>query len=110
MKLPNHERAIIPREKIRDYLLSSAHPVGQFKAKFFRSLGYTHDNWVRLQSDIRKVLSNDAIVTEHIEYGQKYVVTGILQGPSEKSAKIVTAWIILNEEKLPRFITAHPGD
>jgi len=110
VKLPNFERAIIPREKLLDYLLSSAHPVGQFKARFFRSLGYTNDNWTKLERDIREILNNDAIVTEQTEYGQKYVVTGIIQGPTNKSAKIVTAWIILDDEKLPRFITAHPGD
>ena len=110
MKLPNFERAIIPREKLLDYLLSSAHPVGQFKARFFRSLGYTNDNWTKLERDIREILNNDAIVTEQTEYGQKYVVTGIIRGPTNKSAKIVTAWIILDDEKLPRFITAHPGD
>ena len=35
MRLPNAELAIIDPKKIRDYLLSSVHPVGRFKAHFF---------------------------------------------------------------------------
>ena len=40
MQLPWHERAIVEPEKIRDYLLSRAHPVGRIKAAFFESLGF----------------------------------------------------------------------
>lgn len=39
MKLQNYERAIIPQDKLKDYLLSPIHPVGQFKARFFRLHG-----------------------------------------------------------------------
>ena len=109
MKLQNHDRAIIPQEKLWDYLLSPRHPIGQFKAKFFRSLGYTNDNWKQLESDLREILRNDATVKEKTEYGQKYEVVGTLKGPL-KTATIVTAWIILKNEDLPRFITAHPRD
>lgn len=109
MKLHNFERAIISKEKLLNYLLSSAHPVGQFKAKFFRSLGYTNENWMQLESDIREVLKNDATVKENSEFGQKYEVVGILNGPL-KPANIVTAWIILNNDEVPCFITAYPGD
>ncbi len=48
MKLPNADQAIIPPEKIRDYLLSSSHPIGKFKAVFFKSIGYNEDNWQQL--------------------------------------------------------------
>ncbi len=32
--------AIVSADKLRDYLLSSAHPIGRYKSTFFRSLGY----------------------------------------------------------------------
>jgi hypothetical protein len=35
MKLPNGDRALIEPEKVRDYLLSTTHPVGRFKAAYF---------------------------------------------------------------------------
>ena len=41
MKLPNASGAIIEPAKLRDYLLSPAHPVGRFKAPFFVALGYS---------------------------------------------------------------------
>lgn len=34
-KLPNAEQAVVEPAKVRDYLLSSAHPVGRFKAVVF---------------------------------------------------------------------------
>ena len=43
------------------------------------------------------------------DYGQKYLVRGILEGPSERSAEVVTVWIILSGEVVPRFVTAFPG-
>ena len=61
MKLPAAERAVIARAKIRDYLLSTSHPVGHFKAPFFASLGYTNSNWRRLEEDFRALaVSGDA--------------------------------------------------
>jgi hypothetical protein len=39
MKLPEAQRAVIAPAKIRDYLFSTSHPVGRFKAPFFDSLG-----------------------------------------------------------------------
>jgi hypothetical protein len=52
MKLPEAQRAVIAAAKIRDYLLSTSHPVGRFKAPFFASLGYTVADWQRLEKDL----------------------------------------------------------
>ena len=41
MKLPNLEKAIVPREKIVDYLLSFVHKDGRAKAEFFMRFGFT---------------------------------------------------------------------
>jgi hypothetical protein len=61
MKLPAAERAVIEPAKIRDFLLSTAHPVGRFKAPFCASLGYTSANWRRLDEDLRALaVSGDA--------------------------------------------------
>ena len=46
--LPNSERACIEPAKVRDYLLSVAHPVGRFKAVVFLALGYRAESWERL--------------------------------------------------------------
>jgi hypothetical protein len=110
MKLPNADKAIIPPEKLRDYVLSFLHPVGKFKAMYFRSLGYTSENWEYLEADIRTILDNPAQVKEQTKYGQKFEVRGCITGPANRTVEIVTAWMILNDETIPRFITAYPGE
>jgi hypothetical protein len=61
MKLPEAERAVIAPAKIRDYLLSTSHPIGRFKSPFFTSLGYTRANWRRLEQDLLALtISGDA--------------------------------------------------
>jgi hypothetical protein len=110
MQLPNARMALIPPEKLKGYLLSMTHPVGKFKAVFFRSLGYSVARWKRLENDLRMLLRNDAIRTQKTEFGQKYEVNGVITGPTGKTAPIVTVWIILNGEDVPRFVTAYPGD
>ena len=45
MSIPNADRAIVDPAKIRDTLLSAAHPIGRFKAAFLLSLGYSADRW-----------------------------------------------------------------
>lgn len=110
MKLPNIEKAIILSEKLHGYLLSPSHPVGQFKATFFRSFGYTQSEWEKLESDMRKLLSNDAEKKENTPYGQKFIIRGNITGPSKRTMNIITAWIILNDDNFPRFVTAYPGD
>ncbi|SJM90835.1 conserved hypothetical protein [Crenothrix polyspora] len=98
MKLPNADKAVIPPEKLRDYLLSSSHPVGKFKAEYFRTLGYTRDNWTRLDMDLRITLDNDARTKEQTQYGQKFEVSGHITTPSGRTVMLVTAWILLRDE------------
>jgi uncharacterized protein DUF6883 len=110
MKLPNVEAAIVDRTKVYDYLLSSIHPIGRFKAVFFGALGYTQGRWEDLARDLRVLAqSGDVRLGERNAYGQKYIVRGNLTGPSGRSGNVVTVWIVLNSEDVPRFVTAHPG-
>lgn len=96
MTLPNVERAVVDRTKVRDYLLSPVHPIGRFKAAFFRSLGYTQDGWEELARDLRMLAeSGNVIVGEANQYGQKYLVRGSLTGPSGRTAIVVSVWIVL---------------
>lgn len=110
MILPNVDKAVIEPEKLQHYLLSSSHPIGRFKAEFFKSIGFTNDSRDVLEVEIRALLGNDATIKEKTEYGQKYEIRGTITGPTGQSAGIVTAWIILKGEEIPRFITAYPGD
>jgi hypothetical protein len=109
MRLPNADRAIIDPRKVRDYLLSSAHPVGRYKAHFFVGLGF--GNWQALRDQLQSLpLEEEAEIAEQTDHGQKYVVRGTIVSPTGRRAKVLTVWIVLHGEELPRFVTAYPED
>lgn len=108
VRLPNPDRAVVPRDKIEAYLLSPHHSVGRYKAAFFSALGYTQAEWPRLEGDLRQLVAEDARPSGTTEYGTKYEIRGAITGPSGRGAAIVTAWIVRNGEDFPRFITAYP--
>ncbi len=110
MKLPNAENAVIDSEKLRDYLLSPSHPVGRFKAAFFSSLGYRQENWKQLEADLRRQhLTKEAVLHRETLYGRKYEIHGKIRGPAGKTKEVVSVWIVLVDEEVPRFVTAYPG-
>lgn len=109
MVVPNADEAVIPPEKVRDYLLSVSQPVGRLKAVFFRSLGYTAADRERLEADLRALLTFEAEVGKRTEYGQKYVLRGRITGPAGKSVETMTVWIILEGESRPQFVTVYLG-
>lgn len=109
LKLPNIEMAVIEPEKLRDYLLSPTHPVGRFKATFFSSLGYAQENWRQFEADPRRQLAENAVLRQETSYGRKYEIRGRIRGPAGKTREVVSVWIILANEEVPRFVTAYPG-
>ena len=110
MQLPSAALAIIEPSKLQDYLLSSFHPLGRFKAAFFISLGYAHERWQDLDRDIREQhLTLDAELGEMTKYGQKYLIRGPLRSPEGTIVQLVSVWIIRSDEETPRFVTAYPG-
>ena len=109
--IPGAENASVDVAKVRDYLLSPEHPVGRFKAVFFRSLGYERSDWPRLQADLRALCrSGTATEVQPSEFGEKFEVRGILVGPFGRGAETVTVWMVRNGESFPRFVTAYPGE
>jgi Domain of unknown function (DUF6883) len=109
VRLPNAHQAIMDPRKIRDYLLLPEHPVGRFKAKFFRQLGFARDEWRDLRDHLHSLaLQAEAEASERTDYGQKYIVRGTIDGRAGRKAKILTVWIILDGEDVPRFVTAYP--
>jgi len=103
-KLPNYEKAIIDSTKIKHYILSPTHPVGRFKAAFFKKMGYTQDNWRQLLEDIKRYhLTKEAEPIERIKYGQKYMIKGNIKGPNGKIVLLRSIWIILENEDVPRI-------
>lgn len=108
--LPNAEMAVIDAEKLRDYVLSSTHPVGRFKAAFFRRMGYSNQDWRAFENHLRElILSQGVTKVEETPYGTKYVIEGPLVGPAGDTMQIATVWVILKGDDVPRFVTAYPG-
>ena len=104
------DEVIIEPRKLRDYLLSPTHPIGRFKAVFFRKLGYSQDEWAHLEKDLRKLVDTGEIIPGAASfYGRKYEIRGLLSGPSGIAAELVSIWIILTKEENARFVTAFPG-
>ena len=111
MLLPNADEAVIDSAKLRDYLLSTTHPLGRFKARFFGALGFSADRWLELESAIRtQHLTQEAESLPAMRSGQKFMIRAILTGPNGQSAALVTVWFIRTGETAPRFVTAYPGD
>jgi len=61
MKLPNAEHAIVPSDKLSDYLLSKSHLIGKWKARFFLSIGFSEEKADELQDALMNVARNGEI-------------------------------------------------
>jgi len=109
MGLPNAEAARIEADKLEGYLLSETHPVGKFKAKFFRGVGFAESNVdVLLHGLLAIARSEEVIETLSSVHGVKYVVDGVIPAPFGARVKLRTVWIIDQGEDRPRFVTAYP--
>ena len=75
VKLPNPENAVVETRKLRDYCLSPEHPRGRHKARVFASaLGLTVDDSQELRRALlAAALSEEALVAEEDQYGQRYM-------------------------------------
>jgi hypothetical protein len=110
MPIPNAERAVVPPEKVTDYLLNLLHPVGGSKARWFLSLGYHSSRAERLADDLLEVVrSGETFTTEVSPFGIKYSVSGRMATPSGQSVNVMTVWIKEPSDPNPRLVTAYPG-
>ncbi|MEZ4356975.1 MAG: adhesin [Myxococcota bacterium] len=108
MKLPNGEIAEVPAEKLDGYLLSNRHPVGRFKARFFRSLGYTRENASELAAVFLDAARSREAEEVPSQYGRKFRILVELRGSTGNAVPIVTIWFLAAEDERPRFVTAYP--
>ena len=110
MLLPGSDQAVIDPAKLQGYLLSTEHPIGRFKARFFDALGFSADRWQELESAFRiQHLTQEAESSAVMKSGQKFTIQAILTGPNGESALVVSVWFVRAGEVVPRFVTAYPG-
>lgn len=108
-KVPNHDQAIVPQEKVVDYLLSETHPDGKGKAIFFKKFGFSVESWETLaQALIEHISECEVSKATTNQHGTKYVVEGVFKTPDKRNPLLRSVWIIENEQTQPRIVTAYP--
>jgi hypothetical protein len=115
VKLPNAHLAFVDMRKVTDYLLNAAHPDNGGKASFFASLGYgSAMEAAALIDGLRKIAETGNVIgEEESEYGQKYIVDGLLVSHTDKSwhRATRTVWIVERRHSVsPRLVTAYPRE
>jgi hypothetical protein len=109
MELPNRHLAVVPREKITDYLLSTTHRDGRHKAAFFITFGYTVERWEDLADALmRHAVMHEVAKEEGSRFGTRYVVEGIMAMADGRDALLRSVWFIDRGTDTPRFVTAYP--
>ena len=110
MKLPNFERAIIPREKITGYLLSPSHTDGRSKAAFFARFGFTVASWQTLAGALLRHAETHEVAKIEVSppFGTRYVIEGNLETPDGRAPLVRVVWFIDIDEEIPRLVTAYP--
>ena len=90
--------------KLRDYCLSPEHPRGGHKARVFASaLGLTVDDSQELRRALlAAALSEEALVAEEDEYGQRYMLD-FEMSTEMGSAVVRSGWMVRSGEDFPRF-------
>ncbi len=110
VRLPNADRAVVEDAKVRDYLLSSSHPVGRFKSVFFIALGFSSEQWLLLRDALLdQARKEDAAAGQPSPFGLKFEIRATLTGPTGRQASVVTVWMVLIGQNFPHFVTAYPG-
>ena len=108
MKLPNADAAFIPSDKIMGYLLSSSHPVGGPKARFFRAHGFDEMNTEKLETGLLAIARSADVEVVQSSHGTKCVADGDLLTPSGERVRVRTVWIVEPADPRPRLVTAYP--
>ena len=109
MRLPNADRAKVDRGKITEYLLSTDHPDGRSKARFFAGFGFRIENWEVLAEALRKHGASHSVVnTVESEYGTRYTIEGELETPDGQRPRVRTVWMVKKGSEAPRLITGYP--
>jgi hypothetical protein len=109
MRIPQANSAVIQQEKLCNYLLNADHERGGSKARLLISMGYSADNWQRLEADLRVFrLTADIASERETEYGKPYEIVAPLSGLGGREVLFRSIWQIDIGTDCPRLITMHP--
>jgi hypothetical protein len=107
--LSNPHLLRVEATKVTGYLLSSDHPKGAPKAKFFKGVGFSDENVEEFVAALRThaAQNKSADVVPH-PYGVKTVIDCFMPTPSGKPYCIRSVWNDHQDGAPPKLITAHP--
>lgn len=110
MKLPNQDKAIVPREKIVDYLLSPTHRDGRSKAALFSQFGFSADVWQTLaEALLQHAAEHEVAKVETSPFGTRYVIEGELHTPDGRAPLVRVVWFVDDGADIPRLASAYPA-
>jgi len=107
-RLPGHERAIIPTDKLR-YCLDPAHPTGSHKARVFESgLGLELGDTTILERILRDgIASNEGRLRFTLMDGtERWLVEWIVLGRLGP-IRFVSAWNVPRREGCPQLVSCY---
>ncbi len=109
MNLPRASQAVIPRNKVENYLLHLEHPMGGGKAQFFLRFGFRRMKWQVLAEVLKRHAEDNPVASSVADAdGVTYLVEGAIETPSGRKPRIRSVWLVETGELAPRFITAYP--
>ena len=98
--------AIIPEEKIRDYLLKPL--LKADKSRYLELGGYSRGEYWELLRDIRdQLLPGEGVYQQTNEYGDFYELDGFLTCPNRRRLGVKTIWVHEVTGRI-RFATLFP--
>lgn len=101
MKLPPN--SIIAEEKLTRYLLVFNEESD--KSMFLQQGGYSLENWQDLETDLRKLLKNEAVLQKVDTFGEYFLILGELSN----NLRVKTIWLREAGTEVVRFITLIPS-
>jgi hypothetical protein len=108
--LPDPHLLRIEESKVTEYLLSSSHPKGKGKAKFFFGLGFSIDQVEEFIAALRQHAADNAILEiVHHDYGTKTTIECFMPTPSGQSSCIRSVWNDHGDGSQPKLVTAFPA-
>jgi hypothetical protein len=98
--LPQHNKAIVPIEKLRDYALNPNHPQGKDKARVFKAtLGMERDHADTLREIlISTLVRSPAVRGLNDQHGERWITYHEIIGLGGKPVVVTSAWIYRVEQ------------
>lgn len=107
--LPNADKAYIPEDKLRSYLLNPDHSHGTHKYRVFHSaFGVEPHQWESFGASILEALPAGSLTGTRESVGcMLYEVKITMPGKDGNEKRVITSWKITDEDEAPCLVTAY---